>query len=479
MILLQIIWGAILAGILGYTFQRSWKWEHGAEADVLFADKYGKETYVFVPPTALFWILLVFLLMYVWNFGLREGLIRFAALAVEVLLLLSFYYVLLLILLPFLRKWFSARACALLWLIPAFLSWQASELVNIMAFPRWTIFVPRYMWPVAGAVWAAGFLAVSAYYLISHLLFCSWLRKHSAPETDEDLISIWEKERSALDYRRPVKLLHADVSAPFSMGQTKRTRCTVLPERNYTKEELSMIFRHELHHLQRCDVDTKVFLCLCNALCWFNPLVWIATRKAADDLERSCDEIVTEKMGNPERLAYAKLLLESAGPGKAFTTCLSGAAGTLRYRLKSIVNQSRRLTGTALLMAAVLGCVMCFGLVSVSDRRGNINSLILEPGTEIQGIYDGESLHSLKWDEPALRKALGEIELEHIAGLRNSQEDDEKFTFLLSAGGYFTMTDQALFVYKYEEDSSAADCYLIKNPVDWDALRACFRQQDK
>ena len=73
MILLQIIWGAILAGILGYTFQRSWKWEHGAEADVLFADKYGKETYVFVPPTALFWILLVFLLMYVWNFGLHPG----------------------------------------------------------------------------------------------------------------------------------------------------------------------------------------------------------------------------------------------------------------------------------------------------------------------------------------------------------------------------------------------------------------------
>lgn len=471
----QVIWGALLAGLLGFTFHRAWKWEHGAEAHVLFTEKYGKETYVFVPPTVLFWILLVFLIIFVWFFGPSNGLLHFAALAVEVLLLLSFYYVLLLILLPFLRKWVSARACAVLWLVPAFLSWQANGLINTLPLPRRTIYIPRNLLSVIGAVWLIGFVLVGGYYLISHLAFCVSVRKQSVPETNDEIYAIWEFERKSLDYRRPVSLLRADVSAPFSMGQTKRTRCTVLPKHDFTKEELSMIFRHELHHLQRCDVDTKVFLCLCNALCWFIPLVWIATRKAADDLERSCDEIVTETMDDLERRAYANLLLDSAAPGKGFTTCLSSAAGTLRYRLKSIMNQRKRLVGTTLLMAAIFGCVMCFGIVSISDTRGSLTSLILEPGTEVQAIYDGRSLDTLKWDDSALRETLEEIELEHIAGLRNPVLSGEKITFVLSAGKYVSLTDQVLIVHDYHKYNSTADCYLIKSPVDWDALYACLK----
>ncbi len=472
----QIIWGLILSGLLGYAFHRAWKWEHGAEAHILFSDNYGKETFVLIPPTVLFWILLVFLIVFVSAFGLQNGLVRFAALAAEVLLLLSLYYVLLLILLPFLRKWFSARACAVLWLVPAFLSWQAHALIRTLPLPRRMIYIPRQILSVVGAVWLAGFLAIGGYYLVSHLVFCIRVRKHAEPESDEEVCAIWKHEKEALDYRLPVTLLRADVPAPFSMGQTKHTRCTVLPKHNYTKEELSMIFRHELHHLQRCDVDTKVFLCLCNALCWFNPLVWIATRKAAEDLERSCDEIVTEEMGERERHAYANLLLDSAAPGKGFTTCLSSAAETLRYRLKSVMNQRKRLTGTALLMAAVFGCVMCFGIVSVSDTRGNFTSLILDSNTEIQAIYDGNSLDSLEWDDSALREVLGEIELEHIAGLRSPVLEGEKITLVLSSGKFVTLTDQVLAVRDYHKYISITDCYMINDPVDWESLRACLQK---
>ena len=30
----------------------------------------------------------------------------------------------------------------------------------------------------------------------------------------------------------------------------------------------------------------------CTALCWFNPFLWIAMRKSAEDLELSCDELI-------------------------------------------------------------------------------------------------------------------------------------------------------------------------------------------
>ncbi len=478
MIWAQILWGAILAGLLGWNFRRAWRWEHGAEAEGFWVRKYGRQTYVFVPPTILFWILLLFLGLFMLRLGVWDGLSRFAALTSDVLLLLSAYFLLLLALLPLLRRRISARACAVLWMAPAFLSWQANTLISIQPLPRRTIYIPRPVMPVLIAVWIAGFFAVAGYYLISHLVFRRWVRRHTHAEPDAAVRSLWEAEREALDYRWPVSLLRGPVPAPFSMGKTKRGRCTVLPERDYSPEELSMIFRHELHHLQREDVDTKAFLCLCNALCWFNPLVWIATRKAAEDLERSCDEIVTEQMGEAERRAYAHLLLEAAAPGRGCTTCLSAAAGTLRYRLKNVMEQRRRALGTLLLMAALFGCVLCFGLVSVSDARGSFTELVLRD-TQIESVIDDRDRSAVihDWDDAALRDILRGVELEHLGGLRSSTATEYGgITFILPGLRFAHLTERKLTVFDSQKllPNNTADCYLVRGAVDFDAIRAAL-----
>ncbi len=467
----QAVWGLFLAGLLGFCFHRAWRWEHGAAADLPFVEKNGKETCVLVPPTVLFWILLVFFAVFVLRFGARDGFVRFAALCADAFAVLSAYYVLLLALLPLLRRRISARACAVLWLVPAFLFWQAHALIRTLPLPRLTVFVPRGALPAIGAVWFAGFLAVGGWYLTAHLVFRARVRDHTYPERDPAVLELWEREREALDYRRPAALLRGDVAAPFSMGRTKHSRCTVLPKRDYAPEELSMVFRHELHHLQRCDVDTKVFLCLCNAFCWFNPLVWIATRKAAEDLERSCDEIVTEGMDAGERKAYARLLLSSAAPGRGCTTCLSAAAGTLRYRLKSVTDRRRRALGTLLLMAALLGCVMCFGTVSLSDARGSFTQLLLPPGTEILRVYDARRSAAAGWDEDALHAALDGVGLEHIAGLRDPAPESDGVTFVLSGGEFAFLSEKTLVV---DDFRGGRDCYLVRGGADFAAIRAAL-----
>ena len=511
MIWLKMIPGCVLAAILGWSFHRSWRLEHGPGPRVLRWGQAGKEinafpsltldfplrpgmlpehgtqqrveatepdvkkTQVFIPPTFLFWILLLFLLCYLLKFGVREGLFRFAALAADLTIFLSAYYALLLLVLPLLRKRFSARACAVLWVIPAFMSWMA-ETVFVLALPlpSLTLYLPRHAMAVIGAVWLAGFLAVGGYYLISHLRFRRWVLAHSEVEWDVGVREIWTQELKQMDFLQEAALLRGDVPAPFSMGSTKRSRCTVLPRRDYAPEELIMIFRHELHHLQRNDVDTKVFLCLCNALCWFHPLVWIATRKAAQDLERSCDEIVTEGMNHDERLAYASLLLDAAAPSQGCTTCLSAAAGTLRYRLQSVMEQRRRLVGTLLLMAVMFGCVMCYGLVSVSDARGTFASLILTEREIMAQDMDGMFVPSgRQWDYEALYEELSDIELEHLSGLYYPQQEGEQISFLLGEHTIATLTDQVLEIWEYHQGKSRTDFYLVKSPVDWDALRAC------
>ena len=223
MIGFRIIWGAILAGVIGYNFRRAWKLEHGMpnyRTNSLGKD-FGTETYVLVPPTVLFWILMLFLVMYMFKAGPKEGTVLFMSLMAEVLIALSIYYVLLLVLLPFLRTRISARACAILWLVPTFLCWQAHILLSLMPLPRLTVLIPRSILPVIAIVGLVGFLIIGGYYLVSHLTFCREVRKTATEETDEEILAIWEKELEALDYKRPVRLLRADVPAPFSMGRTK------------------------------------------------------------------------------------------------------------------------------------------------------------------------------------------------------------------------------------------------------------------
>ena len=78
------------------------------------------------------------------------------------------------------------------------------------------------------------------------------------------------------------------------------------------------------------------------ALGWFHPLVWLAVKKAEEDLELSCDEIVLKDADLSTRKKYAELLLSIAGDGRGYTTCLSASAKTLSYRLKATVSARER-----------------------------------------------------------------------------------------------------------------------------------------
>lgn len=203
------------------------------------------------------------------------------------------------------------------------------------------------------------------------------------------------------------------------MGTMKRTRITVLPNREFTKQELQFIFRHEVHHIQRGDVSNKMFFAFCQALCWFNPLIWVATRKASDDLELSCDEIVLENMDDEKRRQYADLLLNTAGSSRGFTTCLSAAAETMRYRLKNVVTVRKRWPGTVLLSIAMFLCVMSHGVIAVSNDRGSVAELITKYRTadDIRYVYyqpEGETLlrEVYGWDGEELFSYLASLEVE-------------------------------------------------------------------
>ena len=486
MIGLRIFWALFLAGMVAHTFHRAWRWEHGEPLPdyMLLGDEpRTKETFVLLDAVALPWILLAILILFAMTDGMN-GIARFLSLSLDVMLVISIYFLLLLLLLPVFRRYFSARACATMWILPAFLFWQIHILLQSVLVPVFVIYIPKHVLNTLFLVWGIGFALVFAGRIIEHMLFRRKVMSVAYPVHNSEVSQLFEQELQQLEYYFPVELVISPaVSAPLSMGTLKRNRVTVLPKREFSPQELQLIFRHEIHHLQRGDVGTKIFFAFCQALCWFNPLMWIATRKASDDLELSCDEIVLEDANEETRRQYAELLLSTAGQVGGFTTCLSAAAETMRYRLKHILTLRKRQTGTLLLSFTMVLCVMSYGTVAVSTDRGSIAELITagSTATDITDVYyrsaDSENFREITaYDGDSLFSYLTSLEVERFSSANEYYDIDGQGLSVQIMQSHLidiTIYDHMVQVFHFGSGGSIEYFYL-RSDVDWERIESCL-----
>ena len=231
-------------------------------------------------------------------------------LLLRVFLEAGIYYVLLLAMMPRLRRWVSARVCAMLWLLPDWLYVFAGRPDRPTDGKMLVLHAPGVLVYVLLAIWVVGAVGVMVWKIGSHLAFRRRILKNAVPVTDRQTLHVWEIELERAWIRKcKWKLVRSDaVTTPLSIGLYNRTTRIVLPMREYTQEELSLILRHEIIHISRGDPEAKLFLTFCTAMCWFNPLMWAAMRKSADDFELSCDESVLLDEPQPVRRQYAELL---------------------------------------------------------------------------------------------------------------------------------------------------------------------------
>ena len=341
---------------------------------------------------------------------------RMAQLALSVLfqcfLHLAVYYALLLPLTPLLRRFISARGCAMLWLLPNFLY----LCFNSGLMPDAPAFVLRtrgnWIWLVLW-LWLVGTISVFGWNTLSHLRFRRQLLEGAWPITDEEVLDIWQEEmdQAQMEPLSCPLVISPHTSTPLTVGLFRWTLQVVLPLRAYTPDELHLVFRHEIVHICRRDSWNKFFLMFCTALCWFDPLMWMAMRRSAEDTELSCDETVLLDADEATRRQYAQLLLTTAGDGRGYTTCLSPVAASLRYRLRSVVAPRRRVAGGILVGLILFLLMSSFGYVALSfDER---------PGAEVLfgGDPAGYTLHSVRRDGKLLDCADPKALADHLSAL--------------------------------------------------------------
>ena len=196
-------------------------------------------------------------------------------LLIRVFLEMSVYYVLLMAVMPWLRRRISARVCAMLWLLPDWLYVFVGRLDRPTDGKMLVLHAPGVLVYVLLAIWAVGAVGVMVWKIGSHLAFRRRILKNAVPVTDGQTLHVWEAELERAWIRKcRWKLVRSDaVTTPLSIGLYNRTTRIVLPMREYTQEELSLILRHEIIHISRGDPASKFFLTFCTAMCWFNPLM--------------------------------------------------------------------------------------------------------------------------------------------------------------------------------------------------------------
>ncbi len=315
----------------------------------------------------------------------------------------------LLLLSPRLRSRYAARTCYFLWLllalrllIPVQLSLPRAQ-VRVEA-PAYTLSLPA---PAAGATDTAGtvggpavlpgqaapvgvepaapvhrtvsvagiaaavWLAVGGLFLLWQLLSYAAARRallRAACLAAEGELALLEALRRSSGIRRPVGLFRTGrIGTPMMLGLLHPV--ILLPERPMSGGELEVVLRHELAHLKRGDVAYKGLMLLCNAVHWFNPLVWLMAREAGRNLEYCCDDDVVRDQDGAFRRRYGEILLETAAGGSApaFSTRFGGGKGQLKGRLANLFQHKKN---SIVLVCMVLGLALVAGSLVACEAGG-------------------------------------------------------------------------------------------------------------
>ncbi|MBQ3418298.1 MAG: M56 family metallopeptidase [Ruminococcus sp.] len=80
----------------------------------------------------------------------------------------------------------------------------------------------------------------------------------------------------------------------------------LIPDIEYSRTELEMIFRHECMHIRDKDIWVKLLIELYCIIFWWNPFSYLMKVDISDTLETKCDLNVIKRFDNMDKLKYAE-----------------------------------------------------------------------------------------------------------------------------------------------------------------------------
>jgi len=227
-------------------------------------------------------------------------------------------------------------------------------------------------------VWLGITILYAIYELLQYFAFWSVIKRWSSANTDEMYDEIFFELKEELQVRKNVSLLISKIiSSPMAVGILHPT--IILPYKDYSDEQLEVILRHELIHIQSRHLYAKFILLIAKIFHWFNPFVHLLIHNANEDMEFLCDDAVIKDADTAYKQLYSMTILETLLDNQHIvsapvSTYFNGGKNDLKNRFQTIMTTTMKKRGVILfsLLAITLGIV---SITSFTSKNPKVVSL--------------------------------------------------------------------------------------------------------
>lgn len=236
---------------------------------------------------------------------------------------------------------------------------------------------------IAVTVWILGMIVMSCTMIVCNIHFAIRL-KRTRKKLDVPNIPVpvyvcsYIKTPCLFGISRPSIYLTADLNTP---------------------ETLNHVLTHERTHLAHADHIWSFLRCVCLILHWYNPFVWLGAFLSRQDGELACDEASIRTLGEDQRTAYGKTLIEMAciqhdhtGIFTAATTMLT-TKKSLKERISMIARKPKTaifaLVVVLLIASVIVGCTFT-GAEKQTDPSEEDKIIATDIFDSTIYIYEGE-----------------------------------------------------------------------------------------
>lgn len=406
--------------------------------------------------------------------GFELSLVTFMNNCANLIFIISVYYLFVFLLLKLFRKHFHPLAVSTIWILPNLLYFFVVNRNEMLRTNSYILVIPNIIMYSLIGIWVVGFIGVVCFKMKEHFNYRKSILEGAIEITNQNIIDLFENEKKKTRYKKEIKLMKSNhVHTPLTIGI--RNQVLVLPNINYTEEELKLILRHEMIHIGRNDVLTKFHLVFCNALCWFNPLMWLANKKCSEDLELSCDTSVLANEDSVSRKQYARLILKNVNSEKGFTTCLSADAKSLQYRLENVIQPKKTKKGGLIILLFITLLLASWGRIGIAIQGYNGSSELFEMKnvelTEIErmNVEFENQVYSLENGDKII-EYFSNLEVSKLS--RTSLLEDDKgkqvwFYFEHDSGFIRVMVYDHYIKVDSDYVKARDRYYYVKDGIDW------------
>lgn len=216
-------------------------------------------------------------------------------------------------------------------------------------------------------IWIIGVIFYLARLLIKYVKFKNLIVDTSFEVEDENINSTYRELLSELNIKNNIPLRYTDeLASPAGVGLFKPY--IFLLDLPYDEENIYWILKHELTHFKHRDILIKFIVVFVKAIYWFNPFVYIMSKKIDSDCELCCDESVINECSSKQKKEYALTILraiELNNLNKMGMLATEFTKTNLEIRIKSI---GKRRGKRGIILAILIFIGSCFSFIDVNAQ---------------------------------------------------------------------------------------------------------------